>query len=189
MTTRVESAAATRQALMAAAAALLDEGGAGMVTLRAVGTKAGVSRGAPYGHFADKDDLLAALATGRWSDTAREFFALRNDRQLSAAERLNRALLVMLNLARHRPYLYALMFAMPSRDPAKLIRAASGSQDEFLAIVADVVGAEDARRTGALLMSSTHGIAGMEHSGQLSESKWGKDGDGLSQMLIDLVRR
>ena len=63
MVSRAESAAATRRALLDAAADLLDEGGPDAVTLREVGARAGVSRGAPYGHFADKESLLTAVAT------------------------------------------------------------------------------------------------------------------------------
>lgn len=187
MSTRAESAAATRQALLDAAASLLGEGGPEMVTLRAVGTRAGVSRGAPYRHFDDKEALLASLATNRWSDLTTELLKLHTDRSLSAAERVERALLANLTIARDQPHLYALMFTTPTRDPEKLIEAASGSQDQFLAIVAEVVGGEDARRTGALLMSSTHGIAGMERSGQLSESKWETNGNDLVRRLISLI--
>src|SRR5262245_57949686 len=48
--------------LLAAASALLDEGGAGAVSLRAAARRAGVSATAPYRHFADKEVLLAAVA-------------------------------------------------------------------------------------------------------------------------------
>ena len=44
MTSRLESAAKTRRALLDAAAELLDEGGPEAVTLREVGSRAGVSR-------------------------------------------------------------------------------------------------------------------------------------------------
>ena len=173
MATRAETAAATRLALLDAAASLLDEGGTEAVTLRAVGARAGVSRGAPYGHFADKEDLLAALAIGRWVEMTEDLERLRTDPRLAERERLSQALRTTLRLARDRPHLSALMFVPPTRDPDLLTSAASGSQDAFLAIVADVVGAEAARRTGALLLSSTHGIAGMEVSGQLGQTKWG----------------
>jgi AcrR family transcriptional regulator len=53
----------TKDALVSAAADLIDEGGPAMVTLREVGMRAGVSHNAPYRHFADKRDLLAAVAT------------------------------------------------------------------------------------------------------------------------------
>ena len=52
----------TRDALLAAAAQLLDEGGPEAVTLREVGHRSGVSHNAPYKHFADKEALLAAVA-------------------------------------------------------------------------------------------------------------------------------
>ncbi len=41
----------------------IEKGGVGALTLRAVGTKLGVSRTALYRHFADKSALLAAVAT------------------------------------------------------------------------------------------------------------------------------
>src|SRR5215213_5382934 len=52
----------TRSVLLEAAAGLLEDGGMGAVTLRAVGERAGVSRQAPYNHFADKATLLSLLA-------------------------------------------------------------------------------------------------------------------------------
>jgi len=53
----------TRRALLDAAGALLDTGGPDAVTLREVGARTGVSRSAPYRHFANKETLLTALAT------------------------------------------------------------------------------------------------------------------------------
>lgn len=189
MTTRAESAAATRSALLEAAAGLLDEGGPEAVTLRAVGSRAGVSRGAPYGHFADKEELLGALAVEQWHRVTQALGALRADAHLTARERLSEALRLTLDLARTRPHLYGLMFTTPSRNSEALIAAASESQDVFLEIVADVAGPEEARRTGALLMSTAHGIAGMERSGQLDPAKWGTTGDELVEMLIASLGR
>jgi AcrR family transcriptional regulator len=51
---------ALRQALVAAALELLEEGQA--LSLRAVARRAGVSHAAPYHHFADRRALLAAVA-------------------------------------------------------------------------------------------------------------------------------
>lgn len=53
-----------RAAILAAAGDLLESGGPDAVTLRSVGASAGLSRSAPYRHFRDKADLLAALALG-----------------------------------------------------------------------------------------------------------------------------
>ena len=187
MISRIESAAATRQALLVAAAELLDEGGPDAVTLRAVGSRAGVSRGAPYGHFADKDGLLSALGVQGWEQLAKELEAIRADGNSPSERRLHDAVTVFLTVARERPHLYALMFTAPSRDPKVLIDAAAAAQDVFLSLVADVVGEEGARRSGALLMSTAHGIAGMENSGQLSEAKWGTTGDAILSHVIGLL--
>ncbi len=51
-----------RAALIAAAAAILEQQGVGALTLREAARRAGVSQAAPYRHFADKRDLLAAVA-------------------------------------------------------------------------------------------------------------------------------
>ena len=189
MTTRAESAAATRRALLDAAAALLDAGGPDAVTLRAVGAAAGVSRGAPYGHFPTKEELLAALAAEQWAATAAGLAALRAQEGLDPRERLRRALTGWLELARRRPHLYALMFVAPSRNPEALAAAANGAQDEFLALVADAPGIQDGRRTAALLLSTAHGVAGLEQAGQLGTDKWGATADELIQAAVDRLVR
>ena len=51
------------RALVQEALRTIEKGGVGALTLRAVGTKLGVSRTALYRHFADKSALLAAVAT------------------------------------------------------------------------------------------------------------------------------
>jgi AcrR family transcriptional regulator len=52
-----------RAALIEAGLALLRDVGPAALSLRAAARKAGVSAMAPYRHFADKDDLLAAVAS------------------------------------------------------------------------------------------------------------------------------
>ncbi|MDA2807094.1 TetR/AcrR family transcriptional regulator [Nocardiopsis suaedae] len=58
----------TRERLIRAAWDLLGEGGPGAVTLRGVGARVGLSRTAPYRHFADKDALLRAVAERAFRD-------------------------------------------------------------------------------------------------------------------------
>src|SRR5215204_3631083 len=60
--TRTAQRGGTRSVLLEAAAGLLEEGGIEAITLRAVGERAGISRQAPYNHFADKATLLSVLA-------------------------------------------------------------------------------------------------------------------------------
>jgi AcrR family transcriptional regulator len=187
MATRSEAAAATRSALLRAASELLDEGGPEAVTLRAVGARAGVSRGAPYGHFADKASLLAELAVASWNSLADEVEALRSDADATADARLERALLALVGVGRRRPHLYALMFSTPA-DEARANAAAARLNDQFLAIVAGVVGESDALRYGALLLSTAHGIAGLELSGHLDPGKWRVDGEQIVSLLVGSVQ-
>ena len=87
MATRAQSAAVTRDALIRAASELLNAGGPDAVTLRAVGARAGVSRGAPYGHFDDKEHLLTQLAIHAWNEVAAPLVRLHGPpRQASALE-------------------------------------------------------------------------------------------------------
>jgi AcrR family transcriptional regulator len=171
VTSRQESAARTRRALLDAAAEAIDAGGPEAVTLREVSARAGVSRGAPYRHFADKEGLLTAVAVEGWDHLAE---ALRDGGATASAPstRLQDALMTVVDLARKCPHLYQLMFATPKSDPGAGARAASRAQEEFLSIVAAMVGDADARPYGALLFSSAHGIAELEISGHLTEPRW-----------------
>lgn len=182
MVSRAESAAATRRALLDAAGALLDLGGPDAVTLREVGARAGVSRGAPYRHFADKDSLLAAVATESWERTADQVHALRTDPDLSAVERLRGALGTLIAVGRHQPHLYRMMCNAPATD-----RAAGRTQDEFRAVVAALVGERDAAHYGALLIAGAHGIAGMELDGYLTADTWPTTVDDVLDTLVRMV--
>ncbi|MEU2551365.1 TetR/AcrR family transcriptional regulator [Streptomyces sp. NPDC013313] len=184
MVTRAESAAATRDALLRSASDLLNHGGPDAVTLRAVGARAGVSRGAPYGHFIDKEHLLTQLAIDAWLALAEQLRRLKNDDQLTPATRLKHALLALIEIGRERPHLYSLMFRTPEGDTDALLEAVSGSHSYFLSMVADVVGDREVRRYGALLLSSAHGIASMELSGHLTAEKWDTSGEELVNILI-----
>jgi AcrR family transcriptional regulator len=185
--TRTETAAATRRALVRAASELLDEGGPDAVTLRAVGARAGVSRGAPYGHFTNKEHLLTQLAIEAWGSLADAVEQLRDDPDPAPGAHLERAVLALIEVARRQPHRYALMFSTPASTPAAA-EAASRLENEFLTLVARWVGEPDARRYGALLMSSAHGIAGMELSGHLAEERWQVGVDELVRMLVGAIR-
>jgi AcrR family transcriptional regulator len=184
---RVETAAATRRALLGEAAALLDEGGPAAVTLRDVGARAGVSRGAPYGHFADKDTLLAAVAVTGWEILADEMHSLRGDSAYSPREALRAGLLAVIELSRKRPYLYQLMFSPPAADPAAIAHAAQRMCDEFTDLVAAVVGEADASRHAAILLTAAHGAAGLETGGLLTTDKWDTSADALLDMLLETI--
>lgn len=184
---RIESAAATRRALLNEAAALLDNGGADAVTLREVGARAGVSRGAPYRHFADKESLLTAVAAEGWERIGDHMHALQTDAGLAPADKLRAALIGVITVSREQPYLYQLMFSTPAADPAAVVRAAQRMCNEFLAIVAAVVGEQHAQRCAAILLTGVHGAAGLEMSGLLSTDKWHTTAEELTDTLVAMV--
>lgn len=67
--------ARTRQALVEAASALVGEKGFERTSLEDVARRAGMSRGAIYGNFRDRDDLFLAVAERRWQPVAPPFRA------------------------------------------------------------------------------------------------------------------
>lgn len=184
---RVESAAATRRALLVEAARLLDDGGLDAVTLREVGARAGVSRGAPYRHFADKEGLLTAVAAQGWDLLGDHMQEVQERRRLSPVGKLRMALVNVITVSRQQPHLYRLMFTTPVGDPTAVVRAAQRVCDEFLAIVAEVVGDDNAERYAAILLTGVHGAAGLEMSGLLRTDKWQTTADELTDALVAII--
>lgn len=79
------------------------------------------------------------------------------------------------------------MFTTPSTDPAAVVRAASRTQDFFLEIVTRAVGPHRARQYAGLLLTSAHGITGLELSGHLVWDKWHATAEDLVELLIGLL--
>jgi len=100
-----------KEALLAAAEALLEEKGVTGLTLRACARRAGVSHAAPKHHFEDASDLLAEVAArsfDRLTDT------LRQDRtanaELDPELRIVAIFRAYVNFARQHPDHFRLMF-------------------------------------------------------------------------------
>ena len=184
---RAESAAATRRALLDDAAELLDSGGPDAVTLRAVGARSGVSRGAPYRHFSNKEGLLTAVAAEGWQRIGDQMHALQTDARRAPADKLRAALIGIIAISRRQPYLYQLMFSAPAGDPTAVVRAAQRMCDEFLAIVAGALGEPNAQRYAAILLTGVHGAVGLESSGLLRTDKWQTSAEELIDGLLATV--
>ncbi|MDL4773105.1 MULTISPECIES: TetR/AcrR family transcriptional regulator [Thermomonosporaceae] len=188
MNVRAETAAATRQALLDAASALLDGGGVDAVTLRDVGSGAGVSRSAAYRHFVDKEDLLMAVSAAAWDSLATRLRGIAADATLSPDEALRGALGALVQVARTRPHLYRLMFARTVGDATAAVQAATRAQDVFLAIVGRIVEGDGMPQMAGLLMAATHGIVDLDLSGHLTPEKWGTGIDGMVDLLVRIIR-
>jgi AcrR family transcriptional regulator len=186
VTTRSESAAATRRSLIDAAGILLDLGGPEAVTLREVGARSGVSRSAAYRHFADKESLLTVLATNAMSELgdALEVLVVSDD---SAQSCLRSGLLALITIGRTRPHLYRLMFTTPTGDPTAAVRAAERAQNLFLDLVGRITGPRCAQRYGALLLTTAHGITGLDLSGHMDLDKWHTTAEELVDTVISVL--
>jgi AcrR family transcriptional regulator len=184
--------ASSRDAILDAAADLLDSAGPDGVTLRAVGERAGVSHNAPYKHFRDKEALLAAVAV-------REF-AVRRDAMGQLVERADGPLDALRALAHDHvawamanPNRFHLLFGGWSRHDDALEEAAGSTRLSFVDILrgvrAHVAGwPEDDERTAALLMATAHGAIDLALGGHLAaDGKGGADPAELVDDLIDLL--
>lgn len=189
MVSRLESAAATRRSLLNAARQLLNEGGPPRVTLREVGARADVSRGAPYRHFPDKESLLAAVGAESWDRIADQLRVLPLADADDGETVLRSALDALITVGRQEPEVYRMMFTLPTQNPEIAIAAASRAQAEFLRIVGGVVGADHAHLFGALLLTSANGVASMEASGHLAPEMWQTTPDDVVAALVALVAR
>jgi AcrR family transcriptional regulator len=93
---------------------ILQTDGLAAVTLRAVGAAAGVSRGAPYRHFLDKSDLLAAVAAEALLTLRKAVDAAAQD-TVDPATRVDRAMRAYVDMALSSPALYSLTFGTDAR--------------------------------------------------------------------------
>ena len=152
-----------RVSLLGAAEKLLEEAGPHGLSLRKVGRQLGVTPGAPYRHFEDKDALLAALAV-RGFEGLRE--RMLGDQQGSAdgEERLKRAGLGYLEFASEHPELFRLMFGwIPSRDVPELCAAGDAAFAGLRGILEDCeregLLSRSVQEAGLMAWSAVHGAA------------------------------
>lgn len=152
-----------REALLEAAEAQLEKDGPAGLSLRKLGRKLGVTPGAPYRHFEDKDALLAALAI-RGFQQLRTMMLDEQKEAADAEDRLRRAGVGYLKFAEKLPELFRLMFGwMPARDVPELYE----SGDAAFAVLEDILAAcekegllsRSPREAGLLAWSAVHGAA------------------------------
>jgi AcrR family transcriptional regulator len=153
-----------RQALIEAALALIEVGEEQGVSLRTVAARAGVSNGAPYRHFQDREALMAAVATIGFE---RLLQALRRARESSGegAELLAMAHAYLAFAAKSRG-LYRVMFTenhLAIRFDEGLARSSRAAFQEL----EDAVGARlpatgaggDAKLVAEAFWAALHGTA------------------------------
>jgi AcrR family transcriptional regulator len=178
-----------RESLISAAAQLLDQGGPAAVTLREVGRVAGVSHNAPYKHFKDKDDLLAAVA-------ARELNRRGHVGEDGPPPDAKALMLGYVRWALRYPERFKLVFGRWNRGgTSELAEAATRSRERLVEAVAAAQGsgelpAGDPERLAALILALAHGAADQALAGHLAADGKGRaDPEDLVEDLFAYLRR
>lgn len=162
-----------KQSLLDAAVGLIGEVGHQAFTLREVARRAGVSHNAPYRHFLDKDDLLAAVAAegfDRLTETMKK--AMLKGR--TAARRLNLAGRGYVQFALQSPQHLLVMFEGPQPREPRPEHAASARR-AFQTLLDAIAAAQtegalpkgDPQRFAVVAWSGVHGLAKLAIGGQL----------------------
>jgi AcrR family transcriptional regulator len=156
-----------RDELIDAAAAILAETGDELgLSLREVARRAGVSSPSVYLHFADKDELLAAVVTDRFASLAETIATAVERAPDSAADRLRAGCRAYVGLAIDDPGTYRVLFG--GRTAADL--GADVREQTMAPFHALVDGIAAAQRSGAVrsgdpfrmavaVWAALHGIA------------------------------
>ena len=165
-----------QRALVEAAERLLEREGAASLSLRAVAREAGVSAAAPYHHFKDKNELLAAVAHQGFeelADTMRKASSQMDD----PVARVNALGVAYVCFARDNRALYHLMYdssrrenfraepRKPDEGPMNIVRKAlnTASDDELDPLQLEL------RQVAGWCIS--HGLAEMEASREFDSLK------------------
>src|SRR5258707_5236906 len=119
-----------RAACLRAAQELLEENGAAALSLRAVARRAGVSPGAPYRHYADRDALMSAVAAVGYRELAGYLAAAHPSP--STPDDLAAVAVAYVKFALDRPALFRVMFGEPcDRDSPERV-AANAAISEYV---------------------------------------------------------
>jgi AcrR family transcriptional regulator len=152
-----------RAALLDAAAALLETEGAAGLSLRQVAERAGLSRQAPYNHFANKEALLAELLREGFERLG-DLIRAVSDPPVAASDHLARAADAYIAFGQQRPALFRLMFSRELVDHAKhddAAQAAAAALAALRAIIETMAPGQDPRDATLAAWSIVHGYTSL----------------------------
>jgi AcrR family transcriptional regulator len=174
---------------------LLDTGGPGAVTLRAVGDAAGISQSAPYRHYEDKRALLEAMVRANldYFNSALEKARRDQPAPFGALDRLVRA---YFDFARRFPVRYRFLLEV-SREDSQLgaeVRQAFGAVTALVrtAQQAGELRGGDPEQISALIFGAAYGMADLAQYGLATlAAREGAvaldDAPDLAPLLLDLL--
>ena len=166
-----------KPALLEAAGQLVAAKGPAGVTLRAVAKRVGVSHAAPYRHFADKEALLAGLATEGFRRFARRLDIPRSTGSaLDRVEALGRSYVAF---AVSEPQIFRLMFGHEVGDRARHPELLAAAGTTFMLLVDAIADAQAASEISAgsahdlarVAWCAVHGLASLVVDGLVREEE------------------
>lgn len=175
-----------RNALIMAAAELIEKNGSPEFSMAEAAKRAGVSAAAPYRHFKDRDDLLEAVADLYFIGLAETAMEAREQSESGTTDSILSLGQAYVNYLTRRPAFYKLMWNQGEvgHDRQQKVERRPGF-DTFVEAVADWCKARSLTETGALdlaikLWAMAHGLAVLSMNGQLEPYMPGAD---VLQML------
>lgn len=174
-----------RNALIAAALELIPQTGARQLSLREVARRAGVSHGASYRHFQDKESLLAAVAEQGFNALALALRTAVTSGPQDPIAKLQAAGVAYVDFGvRHPHHLHVMLGGVIARadDHPALKLAARAAHNELKVVIAEILhgtpaSAVQTEVVAAAAWSIVHGLAVLLADGQLT----GPDGNPLSR--------
>jgi AcrR family transcriptional regulator len=153
-----------------AAMELLEEGDAPTgLSLRAVTRRAGVSPGAPYRHFADRDALISAVAAVGYRELAGRMVGAQPSP--STVEDLAAVGVAYVEFALRRRALFQLMFGEPcDRENGERVAATAAIMEFVSGGVRRTFPNVDVEATTTAIWALVHGLAFLHLDGKLDSS-------------------
>jgi AcrR family transcriptional regulator len=179
------------RALVNAAGSVLETRGMGAVTLRGAARAAGVSVGAPYRHFADKQALLAAVSARGFEALAAAMRARAHSARAPEAA-LERGALAWVRFASEHPAVYQLMFSAPRDGPAD--EGLADAAQAAVGVLAEAAASRDQGEVGAApeaaaiaraVAALVHGFASLRARGLLPEASVEREAGRALRVLLD----
>jgi AcrR family transcriptional regulator len=175
-----------RDALMTAALLEAERGGAEAISIKALAKKLGVSQPAPYRHFADREELLAAVT----AESFRQFSAKLREAidKPSKRSKLSRFAQAMLDFGLRRNGIFRLMFA------SRVIACAADDGElhavtrETFALLVDALEAPAVgllrERAALKIWASLHGVVMLAEQGLFTGQMAGTTREDLVEDIV-----
>lgn len=124
--------------MLQAAIKLVAQQGSEKLTIRALSHDVGVSRNALYRHYANKTELLCAVAADGFDHLARAYQQIGETPEMNATTKLRQVGIAYMTFALANPHLYRLMFGHRLVQSERLPLLKQAAQNAFVGFRASV---------------------------------------------------